>query len=186
MMNQRLTLQQLRGLLRPETALVGLILVLALVWFRLSPEVEEAQNKKLAQQLATAQRDLGGLKDSSNKDSLMKELEQLKTAPEPPGPQNFPSLREGLDLSTDMISYAAQRKLDLSTFDVARKSVTVGKVEYPALSYSIAAQGTTDALVGALKLAEGFPTAMVQKLEFKRASESQWEMKLNLAVFYSK
>ena len=200
-MNQRITLRQLRGLLRLETGLVALVVLLAVAGFSLSQQVgkSHAEQEGFKKRLATATQNLKDLRANDPIPALRSRLEQLQAKPEP---QALPSRQQALELGVTLVSYAAAQGLHLTSFDTAQTpspgtglaggslTPTTGspplKAERPAISYSIVARGPKDSLVGVLQLTRGLPTAKVQKLEFTRAPGGQplWQMDLDLTVIY--
>lgn len=197
-MNQRITLRQLRGLLRLEAGLVALVVVLAVVGFSLSQQAKASRADQVAinRRLATVSQTLKGLQSNDPKPALRKGLEELQAKPEP---QALPSRQQALELGPALVVYAAAQGLHLSTFDTVQTEAGPAKptpapiagsppekAERPAINYSIVARGPMNSLVGALQLTGGFPTARVQNLEFTRAPGGQplWQMNLDLAVFH--
>lgn len=186
-MNLRLSLDQLRNLPRPETVLVLLILVVAVAWLYLDRQNKDpkAEVSGLDRNLRVARDDLKFLEDNSNLAALEKELALLRSAPRP---ATLPSRQDALKFRNQMLTYAAEQGLPLSTFDISEGSAGVPGGEYSFVRYSIVTRGNLEPLVGALKLLQDFPTATVQTLRFIRvaAAESQWEMRFDLDVFHQK
>ncbi len=185
-MNQRLTTQQLRSLLRPETALVGLMLVSLVAWYVLNQRVGNAQEEEaiVQRQVTAARDDLIHWETNYSAPALREEIAQLRSILQE---QDLPTHQEALAFRTALSSYSAERQLPLRTFERLESApLEEDEEETASVHYSIVAQGTEDALVGALLLLEGFPTAVVQQLEFTRVSGSptDWEMLLELDVFY--
>ena len=186
-MNQRLTTQQLRSLLRPEAALVELMLVGLVAWYVLDQRVGDAQEEEEAivqRQVTAARDDLTHWETSYSVPALQEEIDQLQSILQE---QVLPAHQEALAFRTAISSYSAERQLLLRTFERLESAPPKDDTEEtPSVHYSIVARGTEDALVGALLLLEGFPTAVVQQLEFTRVLESpaEWEMLLELDVFY--
>lgn len=186
-MNLRLSLDQLRILRRPETALVVLILVVAVAWLYLDRQNKDpkAEVSGLDRSLQVSRDDLKFLDENYTLEALEKELEQLKSAPRP---ASLPSRQDALNFSSQLLTYATEQGLPLSTFDISEASAKVASGEYPVVRYSITTRGNLEPLVGSLKLLQDFRTATVQTLRFTRvaAAESQWEMRLELDVFHQK
>ena len=189
-MKQRITLRQLRALLRPETGLVALVLFLAMVGFSLSQQATKSRAEQVGQnrRLATVSQNLKDARSSDPKPALRSKLEGLQQTP---APQALPSRQQALELGPAMVIYAAAQGLQLSTFETAEAAPQAAvsppqQAARPAISYSIVARGRMDSLVGALELTGGFPTAKVQKLEFTRGPGGQplWQMNLDVAVFH--
>jgi hypothetical protein len=180
-----LSFDQLRNLRRPETVLVLLILVVAVGWLYLDRQTKDTKQEVsgLDRKLQVARDDLRFLEDNSNLAALEKELEELRSAPRP---VTLPSRQDALKFRNEMLTYASEQGLPLSTFEISNASAGVAGGEYPIVRYSVVARGNLEPLVGALKLLKGFPTATVQALRFTRlaAGESQWEMKFDLDVFH--
>jgi hypothetical protein len=200
-MKQRITLRQLKALLRLETGLVALVVVLTMVGFSLSQQATKSRAEQvgLNRRLATVTQNLTEVRSNDPKPALRRKLEELQAKPQP---QTLPSLQQASELGPALVIYAASQGLQLNTFDTVQTlppaAVPAGgspgptagspreKGEHLAISYLIEARGPVDSLVGALQLTGGFPTAKVQKLEFTRAPGGQplWQMNLDLAVFY--
>lgn len=186
-MNPRLSFDQLKNLRRPETVLVLLILVVVIAWLYLDRQTGDAKAEVsgLDRELRAARDDLRVLENDFNQAALEKELEQLRSAPRP---ATLPSREDALKLRNQVLTYAAERGLLLSTFEISGGSAKVAESEYPFVRYSVLARGNLEPLVGALKLLQDFPTATVQTLRFNHVAsgETQWEMKFDLDVFHQK
>ncbi len=200
-MNQQLTLRQLKFLLRLETGLVALVVILGMVAYSLSQQVEKsaAEQKSLKNRLDTVSKNLRDLRSNDPKPALRSKLEGLQSTPEP---QALPSREQTLQLGSTLVTYASAQGLHLTAFDTAQASSPVAspapggptpvpgltreKGDRASINYSMVARGPVDSLVGTLQLLGGFPTAKVQKLEFTRAPGGQpvWQMNLDLAVSY--
>lgn len=176
--------RNLKDLVKIETALVALGLVLAIVWFSLFQGAGDAKGtlQKTEERLAAVRKELQSFRTTSGKDTeaLQKELEQLANTPAPGG---LPSRQEALILGTRLASFLAERNLTLSAFDSSQSIITLGKDKFPAISYTLSARGSVDDLMGLVRLANEFPTAVVQGLEFTKDKDA-WTMSLNVAVFY--
>jgi hypothetical protein len=120
-MNQRITLRQLKALLRLETGLVALVVVLGAVGFSLSQQATKSRTEqtKLSRQLATVSQNLKGLQSNDPKPALISRLERLKSMPES---QALPSRQQALELSPAVVVYAAAQGLQLNTFDTVQAS----------------------------------------------------------------
>ena len=127
-MNQFPTLQKLGTLVRLETVLLGLVLVVAVAGYILYQQVGDADNEKLElkRQLATVGDDLAYLKANNSTVALEEELEQLQSKPEP---KSAPSRLEALEFSTAMVTFAEGNKLRLTTFNTAKTSASRGGTE---------------------------------------------------------
>ena len=190
-MNQQLTLRQLKFLLRLETGLVALVVILGMVAYSLSQQVEKsaAEQKSLKNRLDTVSKNLRDLRSNDPKPALRSKLEGLQSTPEP---QALPSREQTLQLGSTLVTYASAQGLHLTAFDTAQASSPVAspapggptpapggptpvpgltreKGDRASINYSMVARGPVDSLVGTLQLLGGFPTAKVQKLEFTRA-----------------
>jgi hypothetical protein len=182
-----MSLDLLKNLRRPETVLVLLLLVVAVFWYYFDRQAKDAAQEVsgLDRKLRTARDDLRFLEDNSNLAALEKELEQLRSAPQP---ATLPSRQDALRFHNEMLTYAAEQGLPLSTFEISAGSAGAAGGGYPIVRYSVVAKGDLEPLVGVLKLFQDLPTAAVQALVFTRiaAGESQWEMKFDLDVFHQK
>jgi len=184
-MTQRSTTQQLRSLLRPETVLLGLMLIGVAAWYGLNQQAGNAQEEEVVvqRQVAAARDDLIHWETSFSAPALQQEIEQLQSILQE---QDLPTHQEALAFRTAMFAYSAERQLPLRTFERQESATSEEEEANPSVHYSIVARGTEDALVGALGLLEGFPTAVVLQLEFTSVlgSPTDWEMLLELDIFY--
>ena len=78
-MNQRLTTQQLRSLLRPETALLGLMLVGVVTWYVLNQQAGDAQEEEavVQRQVTAAGDDLSFWQATYGASDLQEEILRL-------------------------------------------------------------------------------------------------------------
>ena len=182
-MNQSLTTQKLRSLLRPETVLLGIMLVGLFAWYVLNQQVGDAQEEEvLVQRQVTAEQADLNIARAIDTSDLQEEIEELQSMLQE---QDLPTRQEALGFRAAMFAFSAERQLALTTFERLESAISE-EGKNPSVHYSVVARGTDDALVGALGLLEGFPIAIVQQLEFIRVLESptDWEMLLELDVFY--
>ena len=155
-------------------------------------QASDAGNESIGPErlLAAARADLADL--DRKIPAKVSELEAAKLeAPEPsqstPESKPFPAREEALDVSNALATYAGDQGLRLNSFSSSLASATVGGREYPAISYSMEAQGTANDLVGILQVVAIFPTAQVQSLEFSRDPDSDalWDMNLTVVVAFA-
>ena len=185
-MNRRLTITQLKTLLRLETILLGLFVVGAVAWYQLEQRTQDAKEEvdRVEQHLNVAKDDLIFWEANYDSDSLKGEIGQLQLAL---ASQDIPSHQEALSFGTAVFAYSAEQGLPLSTFERTESSITPdGEDERQLIHYSIVARGSEESLVGVLGLLAAHPTAVVQTLKFARLTESlqDWQMTLELDVFY--
>ena len=185
-MNRRLTIPQLKVLLRWETILLGLLAVAGVAWYQMEQWTQDAKGEdaRVEQRLTVARDDLTFWEANYDSVSLEEEIEQLRVAL---ASQDIPSHEEALSFRTAVFAYSAEQGLPLSTFERVESFITPdGEDERPVIHYSIVAQGSEESLVGVLGLLEAHPTAVVQELKFARPTESpaDWQMTLELDLFY--
>lgn len=167
-MNQRLSPPRLKSLVRVETGLVALVVIVGFVGLtRFAPaeEVVRDDASVLQNKLKVARDDLAYLRSNDTRPALKAELEELRAAPEP---QGVPSQQTVVQLSNIIISYAADQGLELRNFTSAVKPATRGTAQFHSTAYSMVAAGEVDPLIGVLGRLDGFPTAVVERLELSR------------------
>ena len=185
-------MERVKGLPRVEAALlaVALVAAVAVFWlFRQAGDVRQ-EGLELQAQLVSAQDDRDNFTDQIP--ALQSELEAAKQksqgqSPSTPISQPFPPHEEATDLGGAIPRYAGDRGLRLNSFSSTLASTIIEGREHPAISYSMEAQGTADALVGILRVVSLFPTAQVESLEFSREPESDalWDMDLTVVVAFA-
>lgn len=185
-------MERVRGLPRVEAALLAVALVAAVAVFWFSGEAGDVRQEdlKLQAQLVTLQDDRADftvLIPAKEAELEAARLEAPDPAQSTPTSQPFPPREEALDLSGALAKYAGDQGLRLNSFSSTLASATFGGREYPAISYSMEAQGTASALVGILRVVGLFPTAQVQSLEFSREPDSDvlWDMDLTVVVAFA-
>lgn len=176
---------RLRPLLRIEAGILAAILVAAVAWFSFNQQVDKSrqQASALDEKLRAAREDLSFLTDDAQRPTLEAKLRGLQSAP---GITALPA-REAVSAFGDMvIGYVNEQGLRLPIFGKSETTATVGETQYPAIRYSMSAQGEADAIVGLLELLRGFPTAAVRTLDFVRivGEPESWEMSLDLDLLY--
>lgn len=167
-MNQRLSVPRLKSLVRVETGLVALVVIVGFVGLtRFAPaeEVVRDDASVLQNKLKVARDDLAYLQSNDTRPALKAELEKLRAAP---ALQDVPSRQTVVQLSNVIVSFAADQGLELRSFTSAVKSATRGKAKFESIAYSIVAAGEVDPLIGVLGRLDDFPTAVVEGLELSR------------------
>jgi len=184
-MNQFPTLQRLRPLLRIEVGILVVVLVIALIWYNQNQQVGDARDEEslMVQKINAANDDLAVFEQTNARAALEEELAQLQSEQKP---VVLPTRRDALRLNDELLAYADDQQLGLPAYHRKEMTVTSAEQEFPAVRYSIVAQGSAAPLVGMLELLRDFPSAKVQLLQFVRPPEGQdiWEMSLELDVFY--
>ena len=128
-MTQRLTTQQLRSLLRPETALLGLMLVGLVAWYVLNQQAGNAQEEEavVRQQVTAAGDDLIHWETNFSAPALQQEIEQLQSMLQE---QDIPTHQEALAFRTVIFAYSAERQL-LSAPSSASRAQPLGRGKPP-------------------------------------------------------
>ena len=162
---------------------MGLVLIVAVGGWYLLGQVEGPQEDE-----ASLDKRLSGTLDSieslaEDEAGLQQQFRELESAPEP---ETFPTRAEALDLSATMGTYVSERGLQISAFYTAQRTGEPDASGLPAIAYTLIIQGPADLLIGMMLLVDAVPAAVVQSLEFTRASEAtdQWVMSLDMDVFY--
>lgn len=183
-------MSDLRKLLRPETALVALALIAAIVLVVLflhrgNAQQEDETLREKAAKTRVAIRSL-----SEEEAARKQQLEQLQAQvqPQPEQTQTLPSLADALDLSVQLTRYAAEQAIQISAFDTAQVTTPLRGGEHPAINYTLTAQGQVDSLIGLLALTRDAPTGLVKELKFSRGAEvpGRWVLGLGIVVVYEK
>lgn len=167
-MNQRPSLPRLKSLVRMETGLVALVVIVGFVSLtRFAPAEEVVQDDAsvLQNKLKVARDDLAYLQANDTRPALKAELEELRAAP---ALQDVPSRQTVVQLSNNIVSFAADQSLELRSFTSAVKPATRGKAKFESIAYSIVAAGKVDPLIGVLGKLDDFPTAVVERLALAR------------------
>ena len=96
------------------------------------------------------------------------------------------TIGEALGLGPTLATYAGQTGVAVKTFDSELTSSLVGEDEFQTIVYTLAAQGSPQALIGILSLVDEVPSAVVQTLRYTsdEQSQGQWTMDLGLLVIY--
>jgi len=191
--------QNVRALVRIETALVAVILAAAVAGAYLYLERADAQkqveelNRQVNTTMANTESyrvDTGPTADELTRKTqeLALKREELAQEEEALKPQGLPSRREALDLSTQLTSYVAEHGLGLGNFRTDPKaSVTIGDTKFPAVNYAMITFGSTESLIGVLDTVGNVSTVRVNKLELARnlEVESRWILDLNITVVFN-
>ena len=176
-------LQRLRAYLTLPTLLLGLALILAGGGVYFYQQRDQAREEKagLEDDLAAARSGVDSVEQQNF--SLTEELKQLEALPPP---QVFPSRNEVLGLGTAVATYVSERGIRLSTFDTSQRIVDLEGAQYPAVTYTMVADGPAVLLSGILSLVGAVPTSVVDDLEFRRDPESEdhWFASLDISIFY--
>ena len=185
-MNQFQSLERLRPLLRMETAVVVAILIVVVAWYTQSQKTEESRtaDATVERSLKAVRQDLVVWDTNNDPDVLREELTVLESVDQ--GPLALPSREDASQFRIQILNFAEVQGFSLPAFDQAESVASLGEQEYLAIRYSIAARGSSSALVGALSLLQDFPTAAIQRLDFVRPPEDveSWDMNLELDVFF--
>ncbi len=101
-------------------------------------------------------------------------------------PAALASRREAVELSGQLIAATEERGLNLSKFDTQQTAITLAETEFPALSFSLAASGRPDDLIGLLDVVEAVPTARIDTLELARdeIDAELWRLTAAIIVVY--
>ena len=156
--------------LRWETALVALVLLAAVGVFSLSRQKSSLgdEDLELGKRFVKTEAALGRLAEQSSQ--LKLDITGLQSVP---AKATLPSRVEALGLSGVIAAYVGERDILVSSFDSAQTFAQLGESEYPAINYSLVAQGESGALLGLLDLVDNIPTGLVQDLKFEREVEEE-------------
>ena len=188
--NQKISVDQIRALIRLETALAALLLVLVYYGYDLYQKAGEAVENQATQdrRLSALRADLVVFETDNDKAKLQEELRALRAVE---APQALPSARVAAALGDTITEYAQSERLPLPGFEQVDIVSMIGEVEYPAVKFSITALGNEERLTGMLELLAEYPTAMVETLEFIRPLDEEgssrpgaWEMNLVVNVIF--
>lgn len=184
-MNRYLSDPRIRRLARVEVALLVVVVGLGVfLYYGREPRAEASEDRtSIERRLASARGDLADLRSGAAADALREELRRLEATV----PPELPPIAEALDFGAAVTEYASSQLLAVDAFDVASATYETGGVTYPAISYSIAARGPIEVLVGLLSLPTRFATSIVQDLELTRVPEAadEWLLRLTLVVVHS-
>lgn len=184
-MTRQFTLDQLRGLLRPETALVGLVIIALVSWYYMNNKVSEAEAAiaQDQQSLKAARDDLSYWSKNFDQLALIDELATLKEVPAPP---DLPGKTEALAYRTDLLKYAVDRLLPLSSLEVTDINRSVGDFDFPGVRYNVVISGNLQDLIGVLGLSTPYPTSSIQELDFFQAdgAGTTWVLTFTMDVLY--
>ena len=192
-------LDQLRGLVRLETAMLLVVLVIAAgsaYYYRESSRVK-AEVLELAGQQELAADDLAAMKSETarlterldQEQAAMARLRESMEAQETPSVE-APSLftrQQAQDIGLRLIEFATDRDLELPTLDTIRVEIEVGPLVLPAFNYAIVAAGPSKSLLEMLALVEETRTARIDTLKLERDPEdtSRWVMTLDVSVVFA-
>lgn len=185
-MNRLIQDARIRRFLTIEWALLVVALVLAYYTYVIYQSSLELADERIGfeRRLTSARADLVNLRSGATEGRLQAELEKIVAT----APPEFPPLLNALDFGTALTEYTSSMSLDLQSLDVSSteyEGAGVGK--RPAISYTLTVRGPIAALIGALRVPDRFPTAVVRDLSFASDPDdaSIWEMKLVLFVVHS-
>ena len=183
-MNQFLTSDRLRGLLRLEVAIVVVVLLLAVVWYSQRGQTSDAKALEavVVEDLAKARRAQAILSNQDDVATLEERKRQLQSLLELP---DTLFRDDSLKFGNDFLSYVDEQSLALPSYGEEDASAIIGEEQHATIRYSLVVQGSSAALVGVLTLLEDLP-AKVQAMRFNKLPDgpNSWEMSLELDVFY--
>ena len=185
MMNQKITMDQLQGLVRLETVLAALLLIALAAWYFFDGKASAAQEDlaKDMQALDAARDDLSYWSKNFDRLTLLKELEEIKAVP-PPG--ELPTQKEVLTFRSKLLAYTGENQLPLSTLEVTEIQRNLEGETFRGVGYALVLSGSLEPLLGSLGLLDGYETASVQDLDFFQADQGGdiWAMNLNVDMLY--
>ena len=174
-MNQRRSLPPLRSLLKVETVLLGLVIIVGLIGYtRIEPAEQDVlgvgDTSGLEAELRLASDDLDYLRANDERPKLREELAALKAAPLA---LPVPERHTVAQLGDSIVFFAAEQGLELLFFSSAEGPVTRGTQEFQSIKYSIVASGEVNSLIGVLAKLDDIPTTAVDLLEFSLVVEEE-------------
>ena len=179
-----------RRFLRLETAVAGLVIVVAVVALFLFLQLRSSEADEVAVDDELVKLKASIRSSTAEADTLRAKLEEreaeIKIETEKAPPPEFPSRNDALGLGTKLTAYVAEHDFPLNAFDTARSSTQLAGTEYPTISYALTATGPAESLIGMLGVGYSTPTGLVEGLEFSRVAEAEneWTMRLGLVIVY--
>ena len=192
-------LDRIKALIRLETVLVAVVLaaVAAAAFLYLQREDARDELLSLQERIAKAEGDINALRGekvgrseelAKKQGELARKREEADALEITEESEALPSRQEAIDLSAQLVNFAAGRKVSIQNLVTGQRTVSVAGVEFPAVTYALVAKGDPYALVEILYVIESVPTARIDKLKFARDPEdkeaNQWDVTLNLTVVY--
>ena len=187
-----------RALMRIETGLAALVILAAALVVYLYLERNRVRDEvlDLNNQVILAESDTAGLFEEAdfrstdldkNREEQAAQILELEQQAAEALPADFPTLQLALDLSGQITAFVAENDLKLSSFETSREPVTVSETEFPAVTYTLSARGSTEGLVGLLEVIERIATAKFNELIVSRDADEGdgWIMHLDVAVVYT-
>ena len=174
-MNQQRSLPPLRSLLKVETLLLGLVVLVGVIGYtRIEPAEQDVlgvgDTSGLEAELRLASDDLDYLRANDERPKLREELAALKAAPLA---LPVPERHTVAQLADSIVFFAAEQGLGLLKFSSSEGPVTRGTREFQSFNYSIVASGEVNSLIGMLAILDDHPTAAVDLLEFSLVVEEE-------------
>lgn len=187
-----------RALMRIETGLAALVILAAALVVYLYLERNRVRDEvlDLNNQVILAESDTAGLFEEADirsadldkkREEQAAQILELEQQAAEALPADFPTLQLALDLSGQITAFVAENDLKLSSFETSREPVLVSETEFPAVTYTLSARGSTEGLVGLLEVIERIATAKFNELIVSRDADEGdgWIMRLDVAVVYT-
>lgn len=170
-------LQSLRRYLKLETIfLVAIVVAIGgSVYFLQERSNKEDETEDTQRRIVLAEDDLSAIQFdmaevAGNLEIRQKELDSQREALDAlftsaTSSVSFATRQQALDLSGQLVDYAASRNLDLGNFETTQATTTVGTFLFSSISYQLVAIGRPSFLMGMLSIVKDVPTTKIDNLE---------------------
>lgn len=171
---------------RLDTALIIVLIVAAVIAFFLGRTKADAGQElaRLEVRASAAQINLSEVDKGIDQEALRQSLEQAQEAlAESP----FPNEAEAAAVTVQILRYAKANNITIVQWDSGYTSARLGGTTYSALSHTLSATGTADAVTRFVKaLTRGSASLAVGTLNISAVTgESDlWEIELGLLVYF--
>ena len=192
-------LESIRPYLKIETVLVVLVLVATAgsVYFYQERNSKEDETEDLERRLVLTEDDLSAtqfdrVEVTGSLEAKRRELETQRQALDAlftsvTSSVSFATRQQALDLSGQLVDYAASRNLDLGNFETTQATTTVGTFAFPSISYQLVVIGRPSFLLGMLGIVKNVPSTEIDTLQLVSNANvpGQWVMTLDVSVLFS-
>ncbi|MDP6722335.1 MAG: hypothetical protein QGF59_26960 [Pirellulaceae bacterium] len=192
-------LKSLRPYLKLEIALAALVLIAtaASAYFFQERNSKQDETEDLQRRIILAEDDLSATQFDRSEvastlevkrqelDGQRQALEVLLTSTT--SSVSFATRQQALDLSGQLVDYAASRNLDLGNFETTQATTTVGTFAFPSITYQLVVIGRPSFLIGMLSIINDVPTTEIDTLQLVNNANvpGQWVMTVDVSVLYS-
>jgi hypothetical protein len=190
---------RLRSQLNLQSAMLVVVLVLAAVGaytFQERHKVDEQamslddDRRMVREDLEASRAERTRMADAlaQKNQELERTMEDIKSADvgavEPP---KLSSRRQAIDLSSELIAFAAGANLALTGFDSIKTTVEMGTDELPGINYTLVVAGPSAPLLNMLRVVAEVTSARINTLDLERVPDelAQWVMSLDVDVVFA-